>query len=360
MHVGPIENAKADRAIAIRPDAKFEVVHADVLRFFSDLVAELGGDASALLRQARIDPAVLAKRDAVIEYRALVHLLEHAAEELNCPDFGMRFANRQRGGKVIGPIGVVMRHSRTVGQALGYCMKHIHAYSLATRVRFRPDRLNHRLFLSLDMLLDGAIEKAQVIEHALMLANLNLIDITGGAVRAREVSFRHQPLSPLRLYRSFFGCDVRFGQPTDGIMLTEQDLVCPIVDPDEQVLEMATAFIDSRFPTTVPPMHARIRCLIQQRLGGDDCTNERVAGEMCMHPRTLQRRLRSEGASFEKIKDDVRREIALRHLEQGDMPLTGVAEKLGYAEVSVLSRSCYRWFGVSPLQLRRRAMSQTA
>jgi AraC-like DNA-binding protein len=73
-----------------------------------------------------------------------------------------------------------------------------------------------------------------------------------------------------------------------------------------------------------------------------------------MHPRTLQRRLRSEGRSFESIKDEVRRDVALRYLRQGDMPLTRVAEKLGYAETSVLSRSCYRWFEASALQLRRR------
>jgi AraC-like DNA-binding protein len=71
-----------------------------------------------------------------------------------------------------------------------------------------------------------------------------------------------------------------------------------------------------------------------------------------MHPRTLQRRLRSEGESVESIKDSVRRDIALRYLTQTSMPLIRVAKALGYSETSALSRSCYRWFALSPRQLR--------
>jgi AraC-like DNA-binding protein len=339
-------------------DARFEIVHADALRFFPELVEDLGGHPDAMLRRVRIDPLTFEKRGSVLEYRSMVHLLEIAASELQCPDFGLRLAMLQRGNKVMGPVGVVMKHSETVGQALGYCKKHIHAYSLATRVRFVPDRANHKLFLGLEILLDSTPHTRQVIEHDLLLANLNLIEISGGAARVREVSFRHQPLSPHSVYRAAFGCEVRFGQKADGIVITEQDLLCPIVDPDEQLYEMATSYIDTRYPLTTPPMHARVRGLIARYLGSEDCTNERVAAELCMHPRTLQRRLRAEGMSFECIKDDVRREVALRYLEQVDIPLTRVAEKLGYAETSVLSRSCYRWFSVSPRQLRQRSISE--
>lgn len=60
----------------------------------------------------------------------------------------------------------------------------------------------------------------------------------------------------------------------------------------------------------------------------------------------------SEGASFEAIKDSVRRDVALRDLQQPDVPLVRVTEILGYSKPSVLSRSCLRWFCASPRQLR--------
>ncbi|WP_375396585.1 AraC family transcriptional regulator ligand-binding domain-containing protein [uncultured Sphingomonas sp.] len=348
-------------AVLDRPggeDVSFDIVHADALRFYPDLVADLGFSADDLLRESKIDPAMAGRPDSALEYRAFVALLARTAARTDVADFGLRLAERQRGGRVIGPIGVVMKNSKTVGQAIGYCARHIHAYSLATKVRFRPDRLNHTLFIALELLLDQVADTTQVAEHALSLANHNISGITGGRARARQVSFRHDPLLPLRVYREHFGCEVLFGQPADGITLTETDLLCEIADPDEQVYEMATSFIDQRFPREAPPVHTRVRGMILRHLGSTECTNERVASQLCMHPRTLQRRLRSEGLSFEQIKDEVRREVALRCLMQGEMPLTRVAEKLGYAETSVLSRSCYRWFEASPLQLRRRYAEQ--
>ncbi len=74
-----------------------------------------------------------------------------------------------------------------------------------------------------------------------------------------------------------------------------------------------------------------------------------------MHPRTLQRRLRDEGDSFEAIKDSVRRDVALRYLQQPNVSLVRVTEILGYSETSVLSRSCHRWFCASPRELRNAA-----
>jgi AraC-like DNA-binding protein len=336
-------------------DAAFELVYADTLRFFPELAADLGGDPDALLRHVGIDPSIFSRSGSSLGFRAIASLLEHAAVELKRPDFGMRLAAVQGGGRVFGPMGVVMRNSSTLGEALDYVVKHGHAYSRAALMRFEPDRANHKLLVGFEVLLDRLPDKRQAIEQAFLLANLNVIEITGGRARVREVLFRHQPLSSPRTYRDYFGCEVRFDQEEEGVVFTERDLLCPVVDPDLQLYEMATSFIDTKFTAMAPPVHALVRGLILRRLGGRDCSNERIAAELCMHPRTLNRRLKAEGRSFEAIKDEVRRDVALRYLEETDMSVTRIAERLGYAETSVLSRSCFRWFGASPRQLRSRA-----
>ena len=63
-----------------------------------------------------------------------------------------------------------------------------------------------------------------------------------------------------------------------------------------------------------------------------------------MHPRTLQRRLREEGTTFEDIKDEARRDLAQRYLAHPDVPLAQVTAVLDYSEQSALTRSCQRWF----------------
>jgi AraC-like DNA-binding protein len=50
----------------------------------------------------------------------------------------------------------------------------------------------------------------------------------------------------------------------------------------------------------------------------------------------------------------------MRYLKCADMQFTQIAEKLGYADQSVLSRSCYRWFSASPRELRERALTEGA
>jgi AraC-like DNA-binding protein len=343
---------------AARAGARFDVVHTNAIRFFPELAESLGGDTPALLRKARIDPDILNRRGSLLEYRALVNLLEIAATELQCPAIGLRLASLQGGTRATGPIGVVMKNSNTLGQALGYCAKHIHAYCLATKVRFQADRPNHKVLVGLEVLVDRVPVKSQVVEHALLLASLNVVDITGGQGRVRQVCFRHAPLSLPSVYRGAFGCEVLFGQSADGLVFEERDLLCPVIDADEQLYEMATTFIADHHPVTTPPLHARVRSLIKRHLGDNDCTNERIAAELCMHPRTLQRRLKCDGMTFESIKDEVRRDVAWHYLQQPDIRLAQIAEKIGYAEQSVLSRSCYRWFSASPRELRERAIAQ--
>jgi AraC-like DNA-binding protein len=105
-------------------------------------------------------------------------------------------------------------------------------------------------------------------------------------------------------------------------------------------------------PAAAPTLSARVRMIIGRLLVEGNGTYKSVASALGLHPRTLQRRLRQEGESFEAIKDSVRREIALRYLQQPHVSLVRVTEILGYSETSVLSRSCHRWFSASPRRLR--------
>ena len=72
-----------------------------------------------------------------------------------------------------------------------------------------------------------------------------------------------------------------------------------------------------------------------------------------MHPRTLQRRLRHEGTTFEEIKDETRRDLAYRYLSHPDVSLTQVTALLDYREQSALGRSVQRWFHTTPQSLRK-------
>jgi AraC-like DNA-binding protein len=328
----------------------FDVVHARILRFFPDLVEKLGGDPKRLMQKVGI-PANVSDVKSSATYRQMVHLIELAATQLRCTDFGMRLATLQCGGSMFGPLGLVMKNSTTFGDALDYVSKHTYAHSLAARV-WKRSRSSKSVFVGHDILLDRMPNKCQAMEQILLVGHLAAMEITGGHARVRQVHFRHQPISSPRTYRRYFGCAVRFGQNEDGVVFSDRDLACPIIDPDLQVYRAAISFIDAKFTRHRPPLHAQTRGLIMQLLGTEDCTNAWIATALNLHPRTMHRRLTAQGTSFQQIKDEVRRDVMLYYLQQTNLDVAFISERLGFAEQSVMTRSCRRWFFASPTMLR--------
>jgi AraC-like DNA-binding protein len=331
------------------------MVRAESLRGFKDVVTSLGGNPVAMLSAVDIDPTLLDGAKGEFPYKNLIALFENAATQLSCPDFGMRLAAvqaSQGATKVLGPLDVAMRNSPTLGDAYRYCAEHLHVYSSATQICFEKLPDDPRVFMLFEIMLMGGTHQRQAVEQALAVTQHGIHAISGGQARAREVWFTHEPLAPLSTYRANFNAIVRFGQSMNGLIFDEQDFNLPLPDTDPQLYEMATSFIDHRFPSSAMPLRTRVRINIARLLVEGTCTQEHVAAALGLHPRTLQRRLREEGESFESIKDSVRRDVALRYLQQPDVSLVRVTEILGYSETSVLSRSCLRWFCASPRELR--------
>src|SRR5690606_18508448 len=85
------------------------------------------------------------------------------------------------------------------------------------------------------------------------------------------------------------------------------------------------------------------------------CTIDEVARALDMPRRTLQFRLRREGTSFVALRDAVRADLAAKYLRHSDLSAARIAEVLGYADLSSLSRSFRRWNGTSLRQARTQA-----
>lgn len=324
-----------------------------MLRFFPELVAELDGDVHSLLAKASLEPESLLGDAPAITYRQVMQLLEAAASDLSCPDFGMRLAARQRGGGMFGPAGQVMSNSKTFGDALRYVSRNPHAHSLAARVWLRPLATEKMVFAGHDILLEGIGDRAQTIEYILLIGHLEAMHMTDGHSRARRVLFRHQPISAPRIYRRYFGCEILFGETADGTVYSNADLAQPIAKSDPQILKEVTAYIDRHFTRRRPPVHAEVRSIVLRRLATGNSGNEQIARDLNVHMRTLNRRLHAEGTSFQQVKDEVRCDVMLYYLQQTDLELTDISERLGFAEQSVMTRLCHRWFGTSPSKLRR-------
>ena len=117
---------------------------------------------------------------------------------------------------------------------------------------------------------------------------------------------------------------------------------------------MAVDYLTAHFGDPGQSISSRVRLAIRRTLSTVHASKPAIADLLGMHQRTLQRRLEAEGTSFEDIREEVRKQAALRYLCETRVPFTQLAGLIGLSEQSALTRSCRRWFGETPSEVRRR------
>jgi AraC-like DNA-binding protein len=350
------DGAKHPRSL---PKPAFDLIRARILRGFPALVRKLGGDPDALLAAVGVDPRRCEDSNA-ITCRQWIAVLDHAARVLDAPSFGMLLAEQQGGLGVYGPLGATMRNAGSFGEALRYVAAHNGAHSLAARVWIEPAADGGEVFVGHDILVGAVPERRQAMEHALLSGHLGARELTGGRAGARRIHFRHRAQSSAAVYRRKFGCDVRFCQNEDGAAFGAKAMASPVLEADSAAFHQLAERIRRDYGAQRPPLHAQVRGAVMQRLRTSDCRSEDISTALAMHPRTLLRRLREEGTSFQRIKDEVRHDLMLYYLSETDLDLSRISEKLGFAEQSVMSRFARTWLGASPSELRARSLSPAA
>jgi AraC-like DNA-binding protein len=107
-----------------------------------------------------------------------------------------------------------------------------------------------------------------------------------------------------------------------------------------------------------PPMTGRVRRALHEALRDDDAQVEAVAKQLGLAVRSLQRRLKDEGTSFQAVREDVRRTLAQRYLDDG-LSSAEISFLLGFSEPGALARAFKRWTGLTPAESRARPGAPT-
>ena len=329
------------------------MVQAQSLRGYRGLVTDLGGNPTRLLRKSGIEPTALDKLSAFISFESLTDLLERSAADLGCADFGLRLAQRQDIG-VMGTLAVAMRYSTTVGEAMACASKYMHVYNGAIAFTVNTAERRSQARLVIKTLAGHAPRWAQASEHGIGLAWRIMTLLSAGRCHLQQVWFPHAALAAEATYRSRFDAPLTFRADRLGLAYAASDLALPISEQNRELHDLASAYLDRQLPRGRTAFTMQVRQSIEALLGTGTCGHRQVANALYMHPRTLQRRLKEEGTTFETIKDDVRRDLAQRYLSQPDLPLTQVTVLLDYSEQSAFGRSCRRWFHTTPRGFRNR------
>ena len=327
------------------------VIRGTSLLGFAELVAQLGADPDPLLRRAGIAPDDAGRFDAFLTYASLIRVLESAAEATDRADFGRLLAQRH-GIEILGPVGVAARTAGSVAAAFTIFEKYLGAYSSGLTARIHPLPDQRFSFVELRLLIPHPPAHPQTTELSLGATLQVLRFLLGAGYAPLSVHLPHEALTSRDDYLHYFSCTPRFGEPRAGFTILTADLDHPLVD-DEHTHRAMLGYLDTVIDRTAPGVTTSVRELVRQLLPTMSATLPVVADQFGLHPKALQRLLADEGTNFLAVVDDVRREMAQRYLRDTDVTLSHLAHELGYAEQSVFSRSCQRWFGSSPARLRK-------
>ena len=348
------------------------VTLARLLSGYSELVADLGGNAETLLAKAGLTLADLQDPLAPIPVRAIGDLLEHSAATLGCPDFGLRLAERQSLEAMMQPLDRLFQTAPTVREAVESCSRHVGAFNSGLIMdvaaqdyhaeEFDDDEFGDEDAGNLVMidfkLLNGLSLFPQFMEQLLLLTHKCVVGLSAGFARPRMVLFSHLRIGPAVAYARRFNTVIRFGQEYDAILCGEADLATRIASSDAELFASEAQLAAMRFPARDRDIDARVREAIFRALThSEECSRHHIASRLGFQERTLNRHLFKKGTSFEAIRDEVRRNLAYRYLARPDLSLSDIAGRLGYSELAVLSRCCQRWFGLAPSQLRQNLLA---
>jgi AraC-like DNA-binding protein len=88
-------------------------------------------------------------------------------------------------------------------------------------------------------------------------------------------------------------------------------------------------------------------------LPSGNITDEKVAGQLNLSARTLQRRLKAAGTTFRTLLEAVRKDLATTYVRDPNIELVEVAFLLGFSDQSAFSRAFKRWTGCPPSEARK-------
>lgn len=332
------------------------LIRAASLRGFGALVTELGGDPAELLERFGIAPQTLQDEDGLLSITAHDRMLDAAADALDCPDLGLRLAERQD-LTILGPVARAIRSAETATEALDSAAQFMFVHSPVLTIGVDEDPWGRRGVVALTYRKELAESpySPQAIELGLGVFYQVAVQLLGHSTGLRSVEIPHGPLSPVDRYLDFFGADVKFDRPVAALCADRRVLDSAFATADEQIRRGALDHLADAYADPAASLANQVRRVVSESLPGQIPPLATVARTLLLHPRTLQRRLAVVDTTYERVVDDLRRDRAHRFITTTDLTFIQIADLVGFAEQSTLSHAVRRWFGVSPGELRRRS-----
>jgi AraC-like DNA-binding protein len=304
---------------------------------------------AALYAAADLTPEIVADADARVSPAQFCVAWAEAVRWRRDSALALAIADETPPG-AFGVVEYVCRSAATLGEALAQWVRFLGILDDAVDVALveEGDRASLRVVRESEAPAPASHELC----FALVVRNARLL--LEGSFRVGEVRFSHRadPEHAAR-HRVFFDAPVAFGAKTTELVFARNLLATPLTTADPNLLTvLLSAAEDKRVATREhPPLTDQVRRALRAALSSEAAQLEAIAKRLGMTGRSLQRRLKDEGTSFQATRDEMRRELADAYLGQG-MSFAEISFLLGFSEPSAFFRAFKRWTGLTPFERR--------
>ncbi|WDZ80414.1 AraC family transcriptional regulator ligand-binding domain-containing protein (plasmid) [Ensifer adhaerens] len=180
-------------------------------------------------------------------------------------------------------------------------------------------------------------------------------EIVGQSLAPLRVSFVHHRSGDLRNIRELLGCDVEFDAYADELEFDAAAADLPLAGDDQFLNELMVQMCEDAISiraTNASTLRTLVENTVAPLLPHAEATAKTVARRLGLSERSLARRLADEELSFGEILDELRRDLAVRYLEEEHLQASQIAWLLGFHQPSSFTHAFRRWTGKSPSEFR--------
>lgn len=326
-----------------------------ITRSVVQFAADQGVDMATLYAATGLDPMILTLPDERISRSLHSAVWREVIKQTHCESLGLHLGAAFSLANY-GIAGYVLLNCQTLQEVFEKFCRYSCLFCQGTLSRLSIS--DGIAFFDYDYLADAASEDCfsdRYDTEKIFAATMTAVKaLTGKSLQPVAVWFRHQPPADLSEYDRFFQTDLKFAMPINRIIFDAACLDWSVLSSNANLLPL----FEQQAEEMLEQLHRddrwtqKVTAAILQQLKGELPAIDKIAAELAMSTRQLQRELKAEGTSFQKLLDLIRQELALRYLKDPTIPIHDIAFLLGFSEPSAFNRAFKRWSGKTPSSYR--------
>jgi AraC-like DNA-binding protein len=327
-------------------------VRAATLKHYIEVAQDLGLNPGEMLRSVGLTPVMLNDPEFMLPVEAALTLLERSAQLSSCQAFGLRMAEARRMSD-IGAVSLLLSHQRTLRDMLLTSIEYRHLLNRSLAMNL--ETMGKMVVIREEVMAEAGVAKRQGTELAIGILFRTCKSVMGSLWNPLSVHFSHEAPDSEKEHARFFRCRVVFDAEFDGIVCSKQDIDQLNPQADPAMVGYARQFMDSMAGANEHSVIFDVRKAIYLLMPVGRATIHQVAYAQSVSVRTLQRELDEVGLTFSELLNAVRRELALRYMENRNYSLQRVGMMIGYTVPTSFTRWFSTEFGCSPREWRSRS-----